>query len=66
MRERGVLIGLTGPRGDVLKIRPPLAFGLEHVPVLADALDGALAQSRRSTRSSSSRASAATPSASSR
>jgi 4-aminobutyrate aminotransferase-like enzyme/Ser/Thr protein kinase RdoA (MazF antagonist) len=43
-RERGVLIGLTGPRGHVLKIRPPLAFGLEHVPVLADALDAALAE----------------------
>jgi 4-aminobutyrate aminotransferase-like enzyme/Ser/Thr protein kinase RdoA (MazF antagonist) len=27
MRDRGVLIGATGPRGDVLKVRPPLVFG---------------------------------------
>src|SRR6185437_8537255 len=26
MREAGVLIGRTGPRNDVLKIRPPLVF----------------------------------------
>jgi hypothetical protein len=26
----------------VLKIRPPLAFGHEHVPILVEALDGAL------------------------
>jgi 4-aminobutyrate aminotransferase-like enzyme len=43
MREAGVLIGRTGPRGDVLKIRPPLVFGDEHVEVLVAALDVALA-----------------------
>ena len=31
MREAGVLVGVTGPRDDVLKIRPPLVFGAEHV-----------------------------------
>ncbi len=41
LRERGILIGRTGPRGDVLKIRPPLVFGEEHVTLLADALKGA-------------------------
>jgi 4-aminobutyrate aminotransferase-like enzyme len=41
LRERGILIGRTGPRGDVLKIRPPLVFGEEHVTLLADALRGA-------------------------
>jgi 4-aminobutyrate aminotransferase-like enzyme len=46
MRERGVLIGRTGPRNDVLKIRPPLVFGEEHVSVLVAALDEALAASR--------------------
>ncbi|MFJ1767095.1 aminotransferase class III-fold pyridoxal phosphate-dependent enzyme [Amycolatopsis sp. NPDC088138] len=28
--ERGVLAGLTGPRGDVLKVRPPLVWETEH------------------------------------
>jgi 4-aminobutyrate aminotransferase-like enzyme/Ser/Thr protein kinase RdoA (MazF antagonist) len=41
LRAQGVLIGRTGPRGDVLKIRPPLVFGEEHVPLLAEALRGA-------------------------
>jgi len=42
MRDGGVLIGRTGPRADVLKIRPPLVFDDEHVDVLAAALDAAL------------------------
>jgi 4-aminobutyrate aminotransferase-like enzyme len=42
MRERGVLIGRTGPREDVLKIRPPLIFDDEHVAVLVAALDESL------------------------
>ena len=42
MRDGGVLIGRTGPRDDVLKIRPPLVFDDEHVDVLAAALDAAL------------------------
>jgi 4-aminobutyrate aminotransferase-like enzyme/Ser/Thr protein kinase RdoA (MazF antagonist) len=41
LRTQGVLIGRTGPRGDVLKIRPPLVFAEEHVPLLAEALRGA-------------------------
>jgi 4-aminobutyrate aminotransferase-like enzyme len=43
MRERGVLVGLTGPQGNVIKIRPPLVFSEQHVPILAQALDEALA-----------------------
>jgi 4-aminobutyrate aminotransferase-like enzyme len=43
MRARGVLIGRTGPRDDVLKIRPPLVFADEHVTLLVSALDEALA-----------------------
>ncbi|MDX6470985.1 MAG: hypothetical protein QOF75_2788, partial [Gaiellaceae bacterium] len=43
MRERGVLIGRTGPDEDVLKIRPPLVFDDEHVAVLVAALDASLA-----------------------
>jgi 4-aminobutyrate aminotransferase-like enzyme/Ser/Thr protein kinase RdoA (MazF antagonist) len=42
MRDAGVLIGRTGPRGDVLKIRPPLVFSDEHVDLLVAALDAAL------------------------
>jgi 4-aminobutyrate aminotransferase-like enzyme len=42
MRERGVLIGRTGPKEDVLKIRPPLVFDDEHVTVLVAALDESL------------------------
>jgi 4-aminobutyrate aminotransferase-like enzyme len=42
MRARRVLISATGPRGHVLKIRPPLPFGRENadqlVTVLADVL----------------------------
>jgi 4-aminobutyrate aminotransferase-like enzyme len=41
LRLGGILIGRTGPRGDVLKIRPPLVFGGEHVALLAEALRGA-------------------------
>jgi 4-aminobutyrate aminotransferase-like enzyme len=47
MRERGVLIGRTGPRGDVLKVRPPLRFGDAEVAVLAEAVDGALEDALR-------------------
>jgi 4-aminobutyrate aminotransferase-like enzyme len=39
LREHGILVGLTGKRNDVLKIRPPLVFGDEHVELLVTALD---------------------------
>jgi 4-aminobutyrate aminotransferase-like enzyme len=42
MRHAGVLVGTTGRHGNVLKIRPPLAFGESHVPTLVAALEGAL------------------------
>jgi 4-aminobutyrate aminotransferase-like enzyme len=41
MRDAGVLINRTGPREDVLKIRPPLVFSTEHVEVLVAALAAA-------------------------
>lgn len=44
MRHHGVLIGTSGRAGNILKLRPPLAFGAEHVPVLVSALDAALAE----------------------
>jgi 4-aminobutyrate aminotransferase-like enzyme len=42
LRHLGVLVGTTGPAGNVLKIRPPLALTTEHVPILAGAIDAAL------------------------
>ena len=40
MRDAGVLINRTGPKSDVLKIRPPLVFERRHVEPLTDALKG--------------------------
>ena len=42
MREDGVLVGLSGTLGNVLKIRPPLALSEADAERLADALDRAL------------------------
>ena len=42
MRERGVLVGSTGRRDNVLKVRPPLVFGEQHVPRVVEALDDTL------------------------
>ncbi len=42
MRERGVLVGTTGRDGNVLKVRPPLVFGHEHIEIVVDALDAAV------------------------
>jgi 4-aminobutyrate aminotransferase-like enzyme len=42
MRERGVLIGSTGPEGNVLKIRPPLVLTREDADRIAGTLDEAL------------------------
>ncbi len=42
MREHGVLISTDGPFDNVLKIKPPMAFGLAEAEILADALENAL------------------------
>lgn len=42
LREAGVLISATGPRANVLKIRPPLVFSAENVAFFLDRLDSAL------------------------
>jgi 4-aminobutyrate aminotransferase-like enzyme/Ser/Thr protein kinase RdoA (MazF antagonist) len=42
MRHDGVLVGRTGPRGDTIKIRPPLVFAEQHVGRLTAALERAL------------------------
>ena len=38
MREAGILISATGPRGHVLKIRPPLTFTPQHVELFVSTL----------------------------
>jgi 4-aminobutyrate aminotransferase-like enzyme/Ser/Thr protein kinase RdoA (MazF antagonist) len=42
LRDRGVLIGSEGPKGNVLKLRPPMPFRSEHVDLVIDALTTAL------------------------
>jgi 4-aminobutyrate aminotransferase-like enzyme len=42
MRERGVLLGVTGRNGNVLKIRPPLTFEPQHADVLLQELEQTL------------------------
>jgi 4-aminobutyrate aminotransferase-like enzyme len=44
MRQRGVLMGTTGPHDNVLKIRPPMAFGREHADVLLEQLGETLTE----------------------
>jgi 4-aminobutyrate aminotransferase-like enzyme len=43
LREHGILVGVTGKHGDVLKIRPPLVFADEHAELLVAALARILA-----------------------
>jgi 4-aminobutyrate aminotransferase-like enzyme len=38
LRERRILISASGPRANVLKIRPPLVFSRENADMLVDAL----------------------------
>jgi 4-aminobutyrate aminotransferase-like enzyme len=42
MRQKGVLIGTTGPDANVLKIRPPIVFNQEHAELLLASLANAL------------------------
>ncbi|NEY91942.1 aspartate aminotransferase family protein [Rhodobacteraceae bacterium KMS-5] len=44
LREAGVLISATGPKGHVLKIRPPMVFSAENVACFLDRLEGVLKQ----------------------
>jgi 4-aminobutyrate aminotransferase-like enzyme len=44
LRERGVLVGTTAAAGNVLKIRPPLAFTTAEVPLFAEAFAATLAE----------------------
>ena len=42
MRQRQVLISSTGPKANILKIRPPLVFAREHADLLLERLDATL------------------------
>jgi 4-aminobutyrate aminotransferase-like enzyme/Ser/Thr protein kinase RdoA (MazF antagonist) len=42
MRQNRVLIGTTGPRANVLKLRPPIVFNQEHAELLLASLANAL------------------------
>jgi 4-aminobutyrate aminotransferase-like enzyme len=42
LRARGVLVGTTGKHANVLKVRPPLAFTDDLVPVFVTALTDVL------------------------
>jgi 4-aminobutyrate aminotransferase-like enzyme len=42
MRERGVLVGSTGPDDNVLKIRPPLVVTIGDADQIVDTLDASL------------------------
>lgn len=44
MRERGVLIGTTGPDGNVLKIRPPLVLAEQEADLIVETLDAVLTE----------------------
>jgi 4-aminobutyrate aminotransferase-like enzyme len=42
LKARRVLVSTTGPRRNVLKIRPPLAFHATHADLLLEAFDASL------------------------
>ena len=44
LRENGVLLGITGPLNNVIKIRPPMIFSKQHADILVGKLDRALMQ----------------------
>ncbi len=44
LRQRGVLVGSTGPHNNVVKVRPSMVFGREHADLLLQRLDETLAE----------------------
>ena len=46
-REDGVLLSTDGPLDNVIKIKPPLAFGMAEADLLVEALDSALQRTMR-------------------
>ena len=43
LRDRNVLVGIAGPHGNILKIRPPLCFKRDHADLVVKALRDSLA-----------------------
>jgi 4-aminobutyrate aminotransferase-like enzyme len=46
MVQRGFLMNVIGAGRNILKIRPPMPFGLDHADLLMDALEAALRETR--------------------
>ena len=46
MREAGVLLSTDGPFDNVIKIKPPMVFGIREADILAEELDRALGRLR--------------------
>ena len=44
LRENGILVSTDGPFDNVLKIKPPICFGIHEADRLADGIDAALAR----------------------
>ena len=42
MARRAVLVSCAGPRTNLIRIRPPMSFTLEHVDLLVNAMQEAL------------------------
>lgn len=47
LREQGVLVGIDGPRDNVIKIRPPMVFNEGHADRLLQSLEKVLKMQRR-------------------
>jgi 4-aminobutyrate aminotransferase-like enzyme len=47
LRDAGVLLSSDGPFDNVLKIKPPMAFGIREADIMADELDRALSRLSR-------------------
>jgi 4-aminobutyrate aminotransferase-like enzyme/Ser/Thr protein kinase RdoA (MazF antagonist) len=47
LKRHGVLVGTTARAGNVLKVRPPLAFTTADVPIVVEALEATLASLAR-------------------
>jgi acetylornithine/succinyldiaminopimelate/putrescine aminotransferase len=48
MKAQGVVMGISGPFGNILKIRPPLIFSEENADELLLKLEAVLQSSRQS------------------
>jgi 4-aminobutyrate aminotransferase-like enzyme/Ser/Thr protein kinase RdoA (MazF antagonist) len=50
MKDKGILVGSTGPDDNVVKIRPPLVLSRSEAGAIVSALDEALAEAEQSLR----------------